>query len=244
VTAEFLSLVASVSIALVGVVALVVFEPPTATLRWLGVGAGIVAVGLVVLGIVLWYRRRHVTLAVVGLAHLLYPLVYRISPRLADQVHPDDVTGSVGRCYASIDAVTADRTAVASAFGLTVLGWICFAIPLYTAALALGVPLSMALVLVLVPAAGLLTVVPLPGGLGGFELALTGLLTALAGVDLAIAGAVVILYRLCSFWFFVLVGGLCAAGSTVGLRDLATPVDGGQTATAAAENRIPGSDAE
>jgi uncharacterized protein (TIRG00374 family) len=232
VTAEFLSLVASVSMALAGVGLLLALDPSAARLRWLGVGVLVVAVGLVVLGLVLWYRRHRVTLAVVGLAHLLYPIVNRLSPRLADRVHPDDVTGSVERCYASIDAVTADRTAVASGFGLTMLGWVCFAIPLYTAARALGVPLSIALVLVLVPTAGLLTVVPLPGGLGGFELALTGLLTALAGLDLAAAGAIVILYRLCSFWFFVLVGGLCAAASTVGVRDLSTRLEAGSVSDA------------
>jgi uncharacterized protein (TIRG00374 family) len=244
VTAEFLSLVASVSIALAGVVLLLALNPSTARLRWLGVGVAMVALGLVVLGLILWYRRRRVTLALVGLAHLLYPLLNRVSPRFAHRIHPGDVSGSVERCYASIDAVTADRMAVASAFGLTVLGWICFSIPLYTGSLALGVPVSMALVLVLVPAAGLLTVVPLPGGLGGFELALTGLLTALAGIDLATAGAIVILYRLCSFWFFVLVGGLCAAGSTIGLRDLATPLGGVPTTTVSGQERLRESDAE
>lgn len=100
-----------------------------------------------------------------------------------------------------------------------------FAVPLYTGALALGVRVPLALVLFLVPVAGLATVVPLPGGLGGFEVALAGLLAALAAVDLTSAGAVVILYRLCSFWFFVLVGGIAASMSAVGVRELAAPLD-------------------
>jgi uncharacterized protein (TIRG00374 family) len=225
VTAEFLSLVASVCIALVGVGLLLAFDPSVTTLRFLGVGIAIVAGGLLALGVGVWYRRRHVTLGVIGLAHVVHPLLDRVAPRLAARVHPTDVAGSVERCYASIDAVTADRRAVVVAFALTLLGWLCFALPLYTAALALGSPLSLALVLALVPAAGLATVVPLPGGLGGFELILAGLLSALAGTDLTTAGAVVILYRLCSFWFFVLVGGLCATASAVGLRQLSTPLE-------------------
>jgi uncharacterized protein (TIRG00374 family) len=244
VTAEFLSLVASVCLALVGVGLLLAFDPSAATLQVLGFGVVLVAVGLAALGVVLWYRRRHVTLGLVGLSHVLHPLVHRLSAGLADRIHPENVGGSVGRCYASIDAVTADRRAVATAFALTLLGWGCFALPLYSAALALDAPLSLALALVLVPVGGLATVVPLPGGLGGLELAMTGLIAALTGIDLATAGAVVILYRLCAFWFFVLVSGLCAAASAVGVRDLSKPLDATSWGTVPLEDPFGRSDAE
>jgi len=117
--------------------------------------------------------------------------------------------------------VGGDRRAVLYAFGLSQLGWLFFALPL-TGALALDVRLPLALALCLVPAAGLATVFPLPDGLGGLEVALAGLLAALAAVDLATAGAVVILFWLCSFWFFVGVCGIAASVAAVGVDELST----------------------
>lgn len=225
VVAEFLSLLASVVLGLTGVVVLLWVESPATGLRWLGAGVVLVGAVLAALGTVVWYRRRHVAMAVAGVARLLRPVVIRVSPARADRLHPERVDAGLRRYYATVDAVVADRRAVVAAFALTQVGWVFFAIPLWTGARALGVQVPLALVLFLVPIAGLATVFPLPGGLGGFEVALAGLLTALAAVDLTSAGAVVILYRLCSFWFFVLVGGVAASVSAVGVRELAAPLD-------------------
>jgi uncharacterized protein (TIRG00374 family) len=118
-----------------------------------------------------------------------------------------------------------NRRAVLYAFALSQLGWVLFALPLYTGALALDVRLPLALALFLVPAAGLATVFPLPGGLGGVEVVLAGLLAVLVAIDLTTAGAVVILFRLCSFWFFVLVCGVAVSISAVGVREFSTPLE-------------------
>lgn len=220
VVAEFLSLVASLVLGLAGIALLVSFGSGGSGVRLIGVGVLLIAAALAALSVVVWYRRRHVAVAVSGIARLVRPVLGRLSSRLADRLRPERVDDGLRRYYATFDAVTADRRAVLYAFALTQLGWVFFALPLYTGALALDVRLSLALVVFLVPTAGLATVVPLPGGLGGVEVVLAWLLASLAGLDLVTAGAVVVLYRLCSFWFFVLVGGISASMAAVGVGEL------------------------
>ena len=220
VVAEFLSLLASLVLGFVGIVFLLLFSSADPALRWLGVGVVLVGAALAALSVVVWYRRHHVGLAVTGIAQLLAPVVGRISPARAERLRPDRVSANLQRYYETFDAVLRDRRAVLYAFALSQAGWLFFALPLYTGARALGVDVALALALFLVPAAGLATVFPLPGGLGGLEVALAGLLAALATIDLTTAGAVVILFRLCSFWFFVLVCGSAASMAAVGVREL------------------------
>lgn len=225
VIAEFLSLAASVLLGAAGLAVLLSGDASPPELRWVGVGVALVAATLVALVVVVWYRRRHVEMTVAGVARLVRPIAGRLSPRLGDRLRPERITATLRGHYATVDAVTADRRALLWAFLLTQLGWAAFALPLYTGALALGLHLPLALVAFLVPTAGLATVVPLPGGLGGVEVALAGLLTALAGIDLAVAGAVVVLYRLCSFWFFVMIGGIGASMAAVGVGELPAPLE-------------------
>jgi uncharacterized protein (TIRG00374 family) len=223
--AEFLSLLASILLALAGVAVLLAVGVTTPVVRLLGVAALVVAVALAAFGVVVWYRRTAVSGALVTITRFVEPAVRRVSPGVAARLAPDRVTAGLEHYYETFDAVVADRRTVVVAFLVTQLGWLLFALPLFTSALALGTPVPVALALFMVPAVGVATVVPLPGGLGGIEFALVGLLTTLAALDLTGAGAVVVLYRLCSFWFFVLVGGLSAWAATVGVRDLPASLD-------------------
>lgn len=219
--AEFLNLAASLVLAVAGVCYLALFAPPTPVLRALGVGVGAVAAVVVGLVVAFRYRRGAVSLVVAGCAGLLRATLGRLSSRVAARVAPERVRAGLDRYYGRIDALATDRRALLAAFALTQVGWLCFAAPLYTGALALGVNVPLALVLFVVPASGLATIIPLPGGLGGIELVLAGVLVALAGVDVAAAAAVVVLYRLCSYWFLVLVGGVSTVFSATTVRELA-----------------------
>lgn len=225
VVTEFLSLAASIVLATVGIVVLLSQGAPAGAVRWLGVGVAIVAVLLALLSLVVWYRRAGVTAALASGVALVQPTVAAVAPGIATRLDPERVATGLERYYATVDEVVADRRSVLVAAGLTQLGWVLFVLPLYTSGLALGVQLPIALVLFLVPAAGLATAFPLPGGLGGLEIALAALLTALSVLELAESGAVVVLYRLCAFWFFVFVGGVCAFVATASVPDLADSLD-------------------
>lgn len=210
VIGELLSLVASILLATVGIFVLVHQGAPAGTIRWIGVGVAAVTVTLAAGSLVVWYRRAGVTTVLGSVATYLHPVVESIHPGIATRLEPQRIGSGLERYFETVEEMLAKRESILAAAFLSLLGWIFFVVPLYTSGLAVGVQIPMALVLFLVPAAGLATAFPLPGGLGGVEIALAALLVALTGLELAAAGAIVVLYRLCSFWFFILLGGFCA----------------------------------
>lgn len=80
--------------------------------------------------------------------------------------------------------------------------------------------MPLALSLVLVPAGGLATLLPTPGGLGGTEVGTAAALVVLTGATVDVAAAAVLLYRVASYWFVVLVGGASSLYLSVGFADL------------------------
>ncbi|QLD89933.1 flippase-like domain-containing protein [Natronomonas salina] len=150
-------------------------------------------------------------LAVHGLARLLAATVGRVSGRVQRVSDAASIDAALERYYRTLDGVAGDRRALAAAVGFTLLGWVCFSLPLYTTARAVGVDLPLFLAFFLVPASGLTTAFPLPGGLGGYEIALAGAMVFLVSADPGAAAAAVLLYRLWSYWLLLLVGGVAAA---------------------------------
>jgi uncharacterized protein (TIRG00374 family) len=110
--------------------------------------------------------------------------------------------------YAAFGRIAEDRHALAQAVAFAYVGWVFFALPLYFAGRALAVPIDPLVVLFVVPASTLAGLVPSPGGLGGVEVALVGLLVAVVpGIGFAPAFAVALVYRFASYWFALAVGG-------------------------------------
>ncbi|MFC7155979.1 flippase-like domain-containing protein [Halomarina halobia] len=213
--AELLSLLASLLLAGVGLVAYLLAAPASAALREVELGAVVAAAALAALLAAAWYRRGTVTWALAGLASLLRGSVGRVSPRTYDALAPERVESAVERYYDTLEAVAGDRRAVALAVLASAVGWVCYALPLTVGASALGYAVPLSLALFLVPASGLANAVPLPGGLGGVEVALAAALVALAGLATPEAAAVVLAYRLCTYWGHLALTGLVAlAGVT------------------------------
>ncbi|PSQ18584.1 hypothetical protein BRD00_04660 [Halobacteriales archaeon QS_8_69_26] len=73
------------------------------------------------------------------------------------------------------------------------------------------------------PVAGLVGFSPLPGGIGGVEVVLSGLLVTLAGHDPAVAPAATLLYRLSTLGTFLVAGAL-AAGVLTALPGPSRPI--------------------
>lgn len=209
--AEVLNLVASFGLAAAGLVYLAATVPASPELRTIQLGVVFAVAVLGGLVAVLLYRRSTVERAVAGVAFLLRSTVGRGSARVRRRTDRAAVRAGVDSYYATFAKVRGDRRRVALAAGLSLVGRLLFALPLYTAFLALGHSVPVALALFVVPIGGLATTVPLPGGLGGVEAVLAAVLVATTGFALAELGAVVILYRLASYWFMVLVGGLGSA---------------------------------
>ncbi|MFC4358668.1 lysylphosphatidylglycerol synthase transmembrane domain-containing protein [Halobium salinum] len=208
---DLLNLLASLAIAAVGVCAVAVaggrgLDVFVASLAVAGGGvAGLLALVTV--------YRPTLTRAVRRLATAGHALARRTTGHAPRRLNPDAVEAGLRDYYATLDVVgeARNRRAVGVAGGVALLGWCCYAAPLYAAALALDASVSLPLALLLVPLAGLATWVPLPGGLGGVEVALTSGLVAIGGLPVDLAAAVALLYRLCSYWFVVAVDGVAAA---------------------------------
>jgi len=114
----------------------------------------------------------------------------------------------VDRFRATMATVGADAETVASSYVYAQVAWIATVLSMQWALLALGVDPPVAIAMVVVPLGGTAAIVPLPGGLGSVDLALGALLVALTDLPLAVVAAVVLVYRLCAYWFPVVVGGV------------------------------------
>lgn len=205
--AELQMLVASMCLAVAGFGYTLVTIPATGTVRILGVATVIVVAAFATLALVVWYRRRFVERSLLWIAWSLRVTVGRLFIRVHERISPGSISSGTERYYAMIGAVADDRRRTAIAFAWALAGWIAFTIPLVTSALALGVDLPVAVALFLAPAAGIAGLVPLPGGLGGAEIGLTGLLVAVGGLPAPLAAGITLLYRVCTFWFVVFAGG-------------------------------------
>jgi len=198
-TADLLNLFPFFTFAGLGLTALVVTgEIPPGT-RPLVIGLAAIAVGVPAVVLVGWYRRDLVEGAIVRVTG---PIVRR-----TDRFSTEGVRERIDGFYYQLGRIASDPRDLLLALVFSYVGWVFFALPLYFAALALGLPLDPVLVIFLVPASSLAGITPTPGGLGGVEAALTALVVALAPVSTTGAAALAIAYRATSYWFALAVCG-------------------------------------
>ena len=201
VTLDLLNLVPFFSFATVGVGYLALRTQLTATAEWLVLAIGALSVAVPVLVVAGWTYRAQVEW---GFVRLTAPITKRT------RISVEGVRARVRGFYAAIERVAEEPRQLVRALVFSYVGWVFFALPLYFAGLAIGVPLELLLVLFVVPASTLAGLLPLPGGLGGVEVALVVLLVAMASMSASAATAASLLYRLASYWFVLGVGGIAA----------------------------------
>ncbi|ESP89650.1 lysylphosphatidylglycerol synthase transmembrane domain-containing protein [Candidatus Halobonum tyrrellensis] len=199
VVSDTLNLVPFFTFAGVGFVALGVTGNLPSNARLLVYGLAALLLVLPAVGYLLWTRQGLVERLVVG---VLGPV-----SKLTDRVDAEGVRERVDELYVHLNTIADTGHAVAHTLAYAYVGWVFFAVPLYLAALTVGVEIDPLLVLFIVPASTLASFVPTPGGLGGVEAAITGLLVALAGLSLGTAASIALLYRVASYWYVVAVGG-------------------------------------
>jgi uncharacterized protein (TIRG00374 family) len=203
VTADTLNLLPFFSFAGVGFAALVWQASLPERIEPLAGGLAVLAVGLPVAGAIAWRFRRRVGYAVVK---LLRPVTRR-----TPVVNAAGLLERMRDLNAAFQRIARDRRALAYALVFAYVGWLFFALPLYFAGFAVGVPIGLLLVLFIVPASTLAGLTPSPGGSGAVVPVLAVLLLALTGVTgEANATAVAIIYRVASYVFTILVGGAAA----------------------------------
>lgn len=158
-----------------------------------------------------WRYRESVVVATTSVLVSLSRAIGRVLPRVSppEREAIERRVRRFGRTFYRLSHGTRGQLAamvalMALAHGLSVVAlWLSF--------VAFGYSISIGVVLAVIPAAVLAAVAPLPGGLGGVEVALVTLLTATTGVTAAVAGAAVVVYRAAAYWPRFLVGGVVAA---------------------------------
>jgi uncharacterized protein (TIRG00374 family) len=204
---DLLNLISSVLLATVGVL-LFLTAGRSAFLDAVALALGVAVAGVLLVAVLVFRGRGALSRLVVGLATPVHALAVRTAPGRAGAIAPERAREVVRDYFNTLDAVASNRRAVGVAAGFALLGWTSFTAPLYASALALDVRLPVALALLVVPVSGLATWIPVPGGLGGVELAVAGALVAGAGLPVPEAAAVALLYRLCTYWALVAVSGV------------------------------------
>ena len=202
VTADLLNLLPFFTFAAVGMGVLLVRTTLPDEVRGVAVALVVFAVGVPAGAAAGWRVRKRLGRLVV---RLVAPVVRRTR-----FFSVEGVRRRLRELNEAFERIAADPQALAHAMVYSYVGWLFFALPLYFAALTVGEPLGLLLVFFIVPASTLAGLTPSPGGLGGVTAALVALLGVLAGFSSATGYAVATVYRLASYWFAVLVGGLAA----------------------------------
>ena len=179
----------------------------------------VVAVAVVVGGggaVWLWRRRRRATARLTdGLVRLVGWLA-RFVPRLSS---PDRaaLARRVEGFVDDLEHIAADRRTLVAVGGYSLAGWLCQLVAFWAAFRAIGAPIPLTAAFVAVPVASVALALPLPGGAGGIEGALVGVLvgTPLATVTPEIAVAGVVLFRGIAYWLPTTLGGLVFGESAV-----------------------------
>lgn len=219
---ELFNLAASVALAAVGV-AVVAARGGTPGLVAVAGAVGLVAVAVVVGAVLLFVRRDAFDALVLRASAVLRATAGRASLRVAAETDPAVVRERLDAFGRPLAALSRDRAAVAVAVGYSAAGWTCLCLALWASAVALGHAVPLAAVLFVVPVGGVASAVPLPGGLGGVEVATTALLVAVAGLPLVDGTAAVLLFRLASFWLVVVLGGLATVSISLDPREVPQP---------------------
>jgi len=219
--------IGSAAVGAVGVLGLLLFRRPSG--RLLALAGGLVAFAAVGFGIV-GYGIRHpdpVEDVVGGVVAWLRGVVRRLVSGPVERFDPDTIGERLDRFFDAFGRLARDPTHLGPALVSAVGGWFVHASGLYLVFLALGIHVSYAAAILVVPVGGLtegLSV--LPGGIGSVEPAFAVLIVLLTPVSVSTAATVVVLYRLSNYWFRVALGlGALSLLGVGGVRGVASATD-------------------
>jgi uncharacterized protein (TIRG00374 family) len=200
VIADLLNLLPFFNFAALGLAGLLIRAELPAVIRPLAFALTALAVAIPAIAYVGWNYRAAIER---GVLRLLSPVLARTK-----RFSVEEVRGRIDRFYASLELIADEPRELAYALVFSYTGWLFFALPLYIAAITLGFHIEPLVVLFIVPASTIAGFVPTPGGLAGVETALVVLLVALVPFGAGEAFAVATVYRVASYWFALVVGGL------------------------------------
>lgn len=149
------------------------------------------------------YRLEHAAVAVVT------PVVRTIRHTLLRRkpLGQEAIKRRIEGFFTAIERVGSTPRKLALALCLSSLGWIAQAVCLWLSLFALGHAVSPSVVLIAIPIGAIAGVTPLPGGLGGVDIVLIGVVGALVTINGPTITAAVIIHRAAIYLFPTILGG-------------------------------------
>jgi uncharacterized protein (TIRG00374 family) len=126
----------------------------------------------------------------------------------APSLEPDEVNQRVASFSQSIGQIASDKPTVIVASALATTSFVAQGCLLYLTLNAIGIEISVALAVFIVPVSLLASGLPLPGGAGGVEAVQIAMIAATVGADLSAATPAVVLSRGLVFWTPIVLGSL------------------------------------
>jgi len=215
-TMDSLNFVPSIVIAMIG---LGYYATQTTFSRRLQLAAVVVValtVGVTAGGYLGWQRRSRIQRGIVKLLVTVLNPVLGVLPRVS-RFDREAIRSRVDHFLGSIERIATDREGVTVALGAAAAGWAFQMVALWLSFQAVGAPVPFAIVLFAVPVGAMAGVTPLPGGAGGIEAVLVGLISTLPG---AVAGletitAAVVIFRGAVYVIPVVIGGLVMNAASI-----------------------------
>lgn len=152
-------------------------------------------------------RRSLIDLVVISIGSFARKIIGRLTDRDLTALRETNLKHRIDGFYVSVETITSDTRSLLIAGTYAHLGMLFLMAPVYLGAQAIGFEVSFAVVALTVSLGKLGSIVPAPGGLGGVEAAVTIGLITLAGLDDASALTIALIYRLCTYWLTIALGG-------------------------------------
>ena len=214
---DLVNLAPSPLFALAGLASLAAAGVRSSELRLAAVTVLAASMAAAAAGVLAWRFRTDVGRSLTRAAVGLVAAANRLTGRLVS-VDTARLAGRMESFLAGVGRVFGHRRRLTVCLGLSTVGWGCLVLAFWLSLRAVGHPVSVGLVAFVLPVGMLAIAVPLPGGVGGIEAALVGLLVTVGAVPVAGATAGVILYRGVTYWAPLLFGAAVTAALTVEAR--------------------------
>lgn len=176
------------------------------------------SVALVLVAVVVWWKRDRLRSAGVTAATAVGRVVTRVAPTRRVPSHRA-IGRRIDRLFGSIERLFDNPRLIAVGFGLSLLGWAFFVASFWLSLSAVGVDVPFAVAMLVVPTSMVAVVLPSPGGLGGVEAMLVLLTVSLSGASPASATAAALVHRGATHLVPILLGatavGVLSSGSPI-----------------------------
>ncbi len=218
VSADFLNYVPYYTFGFAALALLLTDRPLGADMRARAGWLVLLFLALLVAVYVVLGQQQLVSRVVVWTTSLLRRPLGRFSDRFDTLLAPDRIRARLEGFYSTIDLISADRRSLLLAVLFAHLGMLFLMLPVYFGARSLGHELAIPIVALVVALGKLGSLVPAPGGTGGVETIVAASLATLGGLEWAVAVSIALIYRACTYWLTIVLGG-CAATAFVITRD-------------------------